>query len=201
MSRRLFNFCVVLAAVFCVARFAGSTNADVVLNFTPSLTGGVIVAGTGSGQSTATTTTSDFDSQDYNSDYLLDTFTASITPADTVSGMLTNVTTGISEVVVGFRVDRDSTSGDDIDFQTANAMTFSTGDEFSLTIDATFDVGTLPFSQLIVGTHTEDGGEFADENFGQYTVNVVPEPNTLAVAWLAAIGLVGLRCRRPGKRA
>lgn len=192
-----FNFRFIttsLVFVTCLL-FATAASADIVFVLTQGFGGGVDVVGTGSGNSTAATVSSDFDSQDYNTDFLADTFGTGITPANSVIGTLTNITTGISESITGFRVDRDPDSADDIDFQTANAMTFAIGDAFSMTLNASFDFATLPFAQLVPGTHTEDGGEFADENFGQYTVNVaIPEPGSVAFLTIVVIGM-GIRRR------
>ncbi len=199
-------FCAVCAVTMTLFT-APNASADIIFTFAESATGGVDVVGTGSGvvanSSTGSVTSSDWDVQDFGTDFLVDTFTASQTSSDSVSGTFANVTTGQSATLLNFDVDRDPTTADDLDYDTSTALTFSDGDEFNYSLTASFAATTLAFSDLILGTHIDvgrtQGAGIGEEVFGITTVNVVnavPEPAMpTALLLLSAFG-ISRRCRR-----
>jgi hypothetical protein len=176
--------------------------ADITFTFTKSLSGGVDVVGFGTGRVDRALgiASNDWDVNNFLTDYLKDSYTDDDTPADSVSGTFTNVTSGISEGIESFDIDRDSDgTGDDLDWDTFNTLSFAFDDEFLFQMTASFDPGTLMFSDLILGTHIDEGhtagAGLAEESFGLTIVQVVPEPNSIALlfASIASIGLVGRR--------
>ncbi len=167
-------------------------NGDLVFSFTPTGTGGVSVTGTGSGMVTGGRDTNDWDIENFATDFLNGTFGNTQTSADTVSGTLTNITTGLSVAITNFAVDQDASSGDDIEFDTSTNLAFSSMDEFTFSLNATFDFGTLPFTAVITGTHTDAGGP-GDEIFGSTSITATPEP---ASCLLVALGGLFLPLRR-----
>lgn len=178
--------------------------ADIMFVFTPSPTGGVNVVGMGSGlvDRPDGIASDDWDVQDFMTNFLQDTFTDAQTSADTAAGTFTNVTTGVSESLLNFDVDRDPDSGDDLDYDTANVLTFSFEDEFLYELTATFEFGTMAFSDLVLGTHIDvgrtQGAGIAEESFGITTVKVVPEPTAvgLLLACVATLAATNWRKRR-----
>ncbi len=179
-------------------------SADINFIFTPSATGGVNVVGTGSGfvDRADGNASSDWDVQDFETNFLIAAFGTAQTSADSVSGTFSNITTGITETLLNFDVDADggTSSDNDLDYDTANVLSFSFEDEFSYSMTATFEVGTMAFSDLIIGTHIDfghtQGAGIAEESFGITRILVaVPEPGSLAfLACCSAI--VSLRRRR-----
>lgn len=120
--------------------------------------------------------------------------------ADTSGGTFTNITSGVSQPVTQFQVDRDTSATlgaptDDVDFDTSAAIPFAAGDSYSLDLTATFDVSTLAFSSLIPGSYTKTGTGSGDEVFGDVTINIVPEPST-ALLGLSSLLVLGLRRRQ-----
>ncbi len=175
-----------LTAAIALSVVSHSAFADIEFFFTEAPDGGTLVAGTGSGlvNREAGIASSDWDIQDFLTNFLQETFTDVQTGAGTVSGSFTNVTSGISETIISFDVDRDGglSNDNDLDFDTANVLSFDFEDEFTLTLSATFSVSELPFDQLVLGTHIDvgrtQGAGIAEESFGITTVNVVPAPAT-----------------------
>lgn len=197
---------VLTAGVVISACLASTSSADMLFVFKKSATGGVNVTGSGSGlvNREAGIASSDWDIQDFMTDFLKDTFTDSQTGADIASGTFSNLTTGVSEAIISFDVDRDGGVGNDndLDFDTENELSFSFEDEFLFELTATFEAATLPFDQLVIGRHIDvgrtQGAGIAEESFGIVTLIVaIPEPATLGLlaSCLAAAGVLGLRRR------
>ncbi len=186
----------VVSIVFCSLICAIPATADLV--FTVDKVAGLItITGGGKGVATKAQTTDNWDILDFQSDYLSDQYPTAEQPSSSASGTLTNLTTGLSETVTEFRVDRDTGSGDDIRFFITNALAFSLGDGYLLNLSATFDPSVLNASNLIIGSHIENSGGGADEIFGMTTLNVViPEPSGLGMAILAAFVVRLRRTRR-----
>ena len=202
-----FNQFLCVVCAFMVISFAPPiASADIVFTFSESATGGVDVVGTGSGFVSNTQTgavqTRFWDVDDFDTDFLVDTFTLSQTSSDSISGFFTNVTTGQSHAFESFAVDRDPDTEDDLDIRTVSQLNFAEGQEYSFSMAATFEPTTLAFSDLIVGTHIDlgrtQGGGLSVEVFGITTVSVVsvPEPATLSALLLASAFIAGRRRRR-----
>lgn len=202
MKNTLIRFALTVG-VYVPILLTNSSHADITFIFSESASGGVNVVGTGSGlvDRADGIASSDWDVQDFMTDFLKDTYTDSQTGAETVAGTFTNVTTGISESLLNFDVDRDPDSGDDLDYDTANVLTFAFNDEFRYELTAGFEPGTLAFSDLVPGTHIDvghtQGAGIAEESFGITTVIVVPEPSTLGLLLCSiAAGTLGRRNHR-----
>lgn len=187
-----------------------TASADILFVFAPTASGGVKVTGTGSGlvDRLLGITTSDWDVQDFQTNFLAASAGIAIIHADTASGTFSNVTTGVTENITDFTVDADggSASDNDLDWATTvnsgGNLSFSFEDAFSLQLSATFLPTTLAFNQLIQGTHIDvghtQGAGIADESFGITTVRVVvPEPATLSLmlGCFASWGIRGWRKR------
>ena len=152
--------------------------ADIDFVFSEAEDGGVNVVGSGSGFVTADRQTADWDLNNFMSDFLVEAVGNDQISANTVSGSLDNLTTGQLGPIQSFDVDKDAMTNDDIDFDTPlgddppdSSLAFLTGDEFVYTVTANFAVTTLAFSDMIVGTHINPGGE-VDEIFGVTTIVV-----------------------------
>ncbi len=185
-----------------------TATADILFVFAPTASGGVKVTGTGSGLVNREDgiASSDWDVQDFQTNFLQASFGTAQTSSDTISGTFTNVTTGVTENILNFDVDADggAASDNDLDWDTTTNnggdLSFSFMDEFSLELMATFLPTTLAFNQLVQGTHIDvgrtQGAGIAEESFGITTVRVlVPEPATwsLMLGCVASWGLLGRR--------
>ena len=184
------RFTSLLLAIVCSMALAVPASADIVLEFTESVDGGVTVVGTGSGFTTGPRATSDLDVSNFATLFLLPSAGTDEINASITTGLLTNVTTGVSRDIINFSVDSDGSTpppSDDLEFTTGGVgpVEFVTGDEFTITIDATFNVDQLSFSDLVVGTHVDAAQSSGDEIFGVTTINIaaaaVPEPTSVAV--------------------
>jgi len=204
MKKKLVRYTLVLGGLLPLVAVSPAF-ADMFYQLTPTPTGGVSVVGSGSGfaDRDPNQITSNWDTQDFITDFLKDTVSASEIDAGTVAGTIKNVTTDITENINRFRVDRDTTSNDDLIWDIPNAITFSLGDEFLFQLTATFNVGTLAYADLIEGVHIDNGrtmppAGIADEIFGVTTLTVVPDPATLGLllAGVISLGSVGWRRRR-----
>jgi len=176
---------------------AGMSPASAGINYTfsPAADGGVDVVGTGTGFSDRSDpqTTSDWDVQDFITNFMVLDDGATLGAA-TESGTLTNVTTGISVNIVSFQIDEDGGLGDDndIDFDTDEAITFNLGDEYAFSLMAHFepfsggDGSALTINDLVYGYHFDvgrtQGAGLADELFGITRVGVIPEPSSILLA-------------------
>ena len=194
------RFYSLLLAVACSMALAMPASADIVFDFTEASDGGVTVVGTGSGFTTGERATSDWDVSNFDALFLDPANTAEIN-ARFASGVVTNVTTGVSRNIIGFSVDSDGPAAppsDDLEWTTDSTagsnpsdtdgiggpVEFLAGEEFVITINATFNADQLLFSDLALGTFADaDPGGSGDEIFGLTTINVnaVPEPTSLAV--------------------
>ncbi|MCA9235167.1 MAG: hypothetical protein KDA44_06835 [Planctomycetales bacterium] len=200
--------CLLAVFVLALISSASPVRGDITFFFKKSPSGGVNVAGSGSGlvDRVAGIASNDWDIQDFVTNFLVDTYTDVQTGADTVSGTFSNMTTGVTETILNFDVDRDGGASfdNDLDFDTANVLTFSFEDEFALSLTASFDPGTLAFSDLILGTHIDEGhtqgAGISEESFGiTRVVVVVPEPGALALLLIGAAAIAypaGRRCLR-----
>lgn len=198
----------------------GAANAtSFTLTLTEATDGGVLVTGSGTGIitngvdpdgglfSNGPTGEDDFDFADFETAFLAAAAGTSGIDSDVdPTGTVTNVTTGISSLVEDIQFDADTTSGNDIDFDTVDNLVFNEGDEFALDFTVGFTVGTLPFSNLVPGTHTliadptePNSAGFAEEIFGNITVVVaptaVPEPGAGVLALLAMTAAAAVRMR------
>ncbi len=199
MRRSLAVIALALVSLVC----SNPASADINFIFTESATGGVNVVGSGSGfvDRVLGISSSDWDVQDFETNFLTAGFGNTQTSADSVSGTFSNITTGITETLLNFDVDADggSSNDNDLDYDTENVLAFSFDDEFSYSLTATFDVGTLAFSDLVLGTHIDfgrtQGAGIAEESFGITRIFVsVPEPNSLA--FLACCSAIAILRRR-----
>lgn len=164
-----------LIGIFCIPL---NCPADINIVFTEAADGGVDVVGSGSGMVTADRQTPDWDINDFMTEFLDESIGTSQISANTFSGSLDNLTTGQLGPLQNFDVDKDATTGDDLDFDTPagddppnSFLAFLTGDEFEFSLTASFTVSNLAFSDLIEGTHIDLGGG-ADEIFGITTIVV-----------------------------
>ena len=168
----------------------------IIFTLSPGPNGGVSVVGTGSGMTTGALTTDDFDYANLGTFLNAASTVDTLIDAEIAGGTFTNITSGISQPIDGFQVDRDATSSDDVDFDTVADLAFAAGDSYSIDLTATFEASTLPFSSLILGSSTKQGTGSGDEVFGDVTVNVVPEPSS-AVLFLSGLLAMVARRRRP----
>ena len=202
MKNSIARYSLALCTV-CLSFSVSPALAGFTFTFTPSGTGGVDVVGTGSGASDRVdpVASNDWDIQDFVTNYVQSAFGNSPKNADTVTGTLTNLTTSTTVNILSFQIDADGGSGfdNDIDFDTDAVIAFSLGDEMSLSLTASYDAGELSISDLVPGTHIDEGhtqgAGIAEESFGITTVHVVPEPSCLALA-LACFAAVGVSRRR-----
>ena len=192
-------FCAVVSMIS-----VSSASADVFYQFTRSATGGVNVVGTGSGLVNRPdgVASDDWDVNNFITNFLEASFGNTQTGADSASGTFTNVTTSTSVDVTSFAVDADgsASSDNDLDFDTSAILSFSFEDEFSYSMTATFDVGTLAYTDLIPGQHVDvgrtQGAGISEESFGVTFVSVsIPEPSTMALS-LACFAAAGVMRRR-----
>ena len=186
----ILRFSSLLLAIVCSMALAVPASADIVFEFTESIDGGVTVVGTGSGFTTGDRATADLDVSNFATLFLLPSAGTDEINASVTAGLLTNVTTGISRDIINFSVDSDGPTpppSDDLEFTTGGIgpVEFVAGDEFTITINATFNVDVLSFSDLVLGTHVDAEQSSNDEIFGVTTINItaaaVPEPTSVAV--------------------
>ncbi len=179
-----------------------SASAGITYIFSPSGDGGVDVVGSGTGISDRVlpVTSFDWDVQDFVTNFMSQPGTATI-GADTESGTFANVTTGASESIITFAIDEDGGASfdNDIDFDTAASITFNLGDEMSFSLTAHFLPSSLTMSDLVVGTHIDEGhttgAGIAEESFGITTVRVIPEPSSMAIASFCLVAAAVARRR------
>lgn len=137
---------------------------------------------------------------------------------DDLTGSLTNLTSGESDTLRDFRIywpDEFSDQAIDFRYQTplvsgSGDLDLSAGDEFSLNFSGVITptgVGFnfIDYSDLIPGVYTTmrdetpglPASELNHEVFGTFTLTIlpVPEPSTIAIAGIAAVGLA-VGCRR-----
>lgn len=174
MQKLRINTATFLLSVFCTIALAVPASADITFVFTEADDGGVIVVGTGSGFTDGDRNTDDWDVSNFMTKYLQPNVPGDMIQADVTTGLFSNVTTGISQAIDTFCVDSDSPvdPSDDLQWETVGALEFVEGDEFLLTIDATFSVDTLAFSDLVLGNHIDLGGSSGDEIFGVTTIMI-----------------------------
>jgi hypothetical protein len=128
---------------------------------------------------------------------------------NSVSGTLKNTTVTQTVVINNFEVDEDDFTADnlkpltplvgdrdDFEWDTDASIAFALDDSFELDFTGNYEVGTLAFSDLVLGTHQLDTPS-DDAIFGAVTVVVgpVPEPSTTALLGLGGLALI-LRRRR-----
>ena len=194
------NFVKTYVFVFVLALTCRQANAQIVLDFTRTGSGGVHVSGTGSGNTTATISSNTWQILDFDNDFLSDSI-GHFNPiaADTVTGLLTN-SLGVSRQITEFNLNRSAASNDDASFKTKSNIHFSLSQPYTFTIDATFDSATLSYASLIPGTYTDNTVSGGSEIFGTTTINVaaVPEPPSLEVfaAGIAVFAFVVIRKRK-----
>ncbi|MEL7500462.1 MAG: hypothetical protein AAFN77_22910 [Planctomycetota bacterium] len=188
--RRLFLYSILFLAC-CIS--GSPLHADLVFNVTEANGGGATFLGSGSGAVDRSRSNSRWDLNDFNTSFL-ESSVGNSEISFSATGTLTNSSSGQNVGIIGFGVDRDGNGGDDIFFQTDSGLSFTQGDDFVFSIVATSDVGTLPFSSLILGTHIEPGGA-PDEIFGVTTmvISSIPEPTAFA---MFSVALVALSSRR-----
>ncbi len=206
MKKTLIRCTFVLGGLIPMVAVSPSS-AAMFFEFRPTPSGGVSVVGFGGGfaDRNPNVSASNWDVQDFTSNFLknIPSIPTIEIFAGSVAGTFKNVTTNITENIISFDVDRDPPAGsDDLEFDTANTLVFSLGDEFLFQMTATFNPGTLKYSDLVPGTHIDVGhtlgGGIADESFGITTLTVVPEPATLGLLLtsIVSLGAAGRRKRR-----
>jgi hypothetical protein len=169
---------VTVAALMLAGLMSGTANADIIITFTEALDGGFSVTGVGSGTISATKTDDDWEFKDFATSYIVGTAAYENRDATLVSGTMKNVTTDVTVIVDAFEVDTDSNSNDDLSIKTDGDIAFSTGNLFEIAFSATYLVGNVPFSNLVVGTHGPNLLTSSDDIFGEVYVNVVPAAPT-----------------------
>ena len=166
---------VTVAALMFAGLMSGSANADITITFTEAGDGGFSVSGVGSGAITKAKTDDDWEFKDFATSYIVGTASYTDKDATAVSGTMKNVTTDVTVIVDAFEVDTDSNSNDDLSIKTDGDIAFSTGNLFEIAFSATYLVGNVPFSNLVVGTHGPNLLTSAsDDIFGEVYVDVVP---------------------------
>ena len=164
----------------------------IVFTLTEASDGGIDIVGTGSGvipratdpnggsYSNGPTGEDDWDYTNFNSDFLRDTVPTSNRRANSNSGSIRNLTTGITYDLEDLNLDRDGNSRDDIDIDTRNNAIFREGDAWEFSYTGRFNPARLEFDDLIVGTHeieanlnSTNGAGFSEEIFGDVTIRVI----------------------------
>ena len=178
------------AAVVCVGLLASTASADLMFSFTPEASGGVKLTGSGSGQVSASKTDDDWQL------YFVSQFIpgGNIAPlaADSVSGTITNVTTSMSQPIQGSQVDSDVIN-DEIRWLLPSSLAFTSGDEYTISLQAEFDL--LNIADLVEGTFTESGVG-GDEIFGSMQISVVPEPSAATMLGILGLGMAFRRWKQ-----
>jgi hypothetical protein len=164
---------VTVAALMFAGLMSGSANADITITFTEALDGGFTVSAVGSGVVTGAKADDDWEFKDFATSYIVGTAAYENRDATLVSGTMKNVTTDVTVIVDAFEVDTDSGSNDDLSIKTGD-ITFNQDDEFEIAFSATYLVGNIPFSNLVVGTHGPQTHDGSDAIFGDVYVDVVP---------------------------
>ncbi len=198
MKRKL-GLCAIVT-VLCLV--SGVASADLVITITETGGGGFSIVGTGTGFVTVDSDPGedDWDFNNFDTNFIANAAVDSVAP-DTISGTMTNVTTSSTVAVTSLRIDSDllSTGADDFTIKT-DAITFLAGEEFAIDFSGSYLAGTLPFSDLNVGSFilTPTVGD-DEEVFGIVTVNTVsavPEPSSLAMLMLCSVAGIFSRRRR-----
>lgn len=171
----------------------GGGPGGIVFTLTESSSGGVNIVASGSGVipraadpnggrfSNGGNGEDDYDYTNFNTDYLRDdrVGTGNLR-ANSNSGFIRNLTTGITYDIEDVNFDRDSGNRDDLDIDTRDNAVFNEGDEWQFSYTGQFNSSRLEFDDLIVGTHvinadtgaTNSAG-FAEEIFGDITIRVI----------------------------
>lgn len=195
--RRLFQLGLL---TFSLGLGCSTADAEIVLNFSRTDSGGVRVTGSGSGPILRNRNQQTWEMRDFNTDFLDDAIgTFSLIDADSVRGTLSS-SDGASSSIIGFNVNRNSGGGDDLSWTTASRLKLSQRHTYTFELEAIFEAGTLNFANLLPGIHFDPGGN-RDEIFGSITVNVsaVPEPHDLGLV-CAGLGLLALAITRRGRK-
>lgn len=191
---------LILLVTIGLPLISSNLDAQISFEFTSTASGGTRVIGTGSGNATWRRKTDTWDIIDFNSNFIA---SSSGSPqelfANSVTGTLSNLSSGDSVSVIGFSTTHTEWTTDDISWLTSSVIKFKKDDAYSFTMEAIYNVDNLSFTDLVLGSYTDGTSGSGDEIFMTTSISVisvVPEPPSMTFCVVTCMGILLLRKRR-----